>query len=31
MPVTEDLSGPRSGFNCAIGVLEGTIVDDAMP
>lgn len=30
MPVTDDSSGLRSGFNCAIGVLDGTIVGDAM-
>ena len=30
MPVTEESSGLRSGFRCAIGVLAGTIVGDAM-
>ena len=30
MPVIDDLSGSRSGFNCAIGVLDGTTVGVAM-
>ena len=30
MPATEDSSGLRSGFNCAIGVLAGTTIGDAM-
>lgn len=30
MPVTKDSSGLRSGFNCVIGVLAGTIVGGAM-
>lgn len=30
MPVTEDSSGLRSGFNCAIGVLDGTLVGNAI-
>ena len=30
MPLTEDSIGSRFGFNCAIGVLDGTIVGDAM-
>lgn len=30
MPVTKDASGLRSGFNSAIGVLDGTVVGDAM-
>ena len=30
IPVTEDPSGSRSGFKCAIGVLDGTVVGDAM-
>lgn len=30
MPVTDDSSGLRSGFNCEIGVLAGTTVGDVM-
>ena len=30
IPATEDASGPRRGFKRAIGVLDGTIVGDAM-
>ena len=30
MPLTEDSVGSRFGFNCAIGVLDGTIDGDAM-
>ncbi len=30
MPLMEDAFGSRSGLNCAIGVLDGTVVGDAM-
>ena len=30
IPVTEDSSDPRRGFKRAIGVLDGTVVGDAM-
>lgn len=30
MPATDDSSSVRSGFNCAIGLLNGTVVGDAM-